>query len=152
MAQWGIVCSRHRRSLEGDRVGDVWGAERPGRSSGHRAGMMEMSRYSRGQARCRAGVDTTLARVRWWSGSAHCVQGGRFTIRVQLQLANPSTRQAPDKCECTRAMSGSMLGGTRRRHAGHETKFCSVCSRRGVISAGKSGQGLARRATMASQW
>ena len=33
---------------------------------------MEMSRYSRGQARYRAGVGTALARVRWWSGSAHC--------------------------------------------------------------------------------
>ena len=105
--------------------------ERPGRSSGHRAGVME--------------------RVRWWSGSAHCVQGGRFTIKVRLQLANPSIRQAPDKCGCTRAMSGSTFGGTRRQHAGHETKFCSVYSRRRVISAGKSGQGLARRATMVGQ-
>ena len=90
MAQWGIVCSRHGRSVEGDRVGDVSGAERPRRSGGHRAAVMEMSRYSRGQARCRAGVDTTLARVWWWSDSAHCVQGGRVTIRVRPQLVNPS--------------------------------------------------------------
>ena len=112
---------------------------------------MEMSQYSREQARCRAGVDTTLARVRWWSDSAHCVQGGRVTIRVRPQLTNPLRRLAPDKCGCTRVMSGSTLGGTRRRHARHESKFCSGCSRHGVISAGKSGQGLARRATMAGQ-
>ena len=35
MAQWGIVRSRHGQSIEGDRVGEVWGAERLGRSCGH---------------------------------------------------------------------------------------------------------------------